>query len=151
MNPEIDIGQVEGAFIMGLGYWLTEQAIYDPTTGLQLNTGTWVCDWLELKLLNLKSVLDYRSASYISGAKSEKGVKIWLRLPVSCYSFSCFELIFETKYCSFNHLVILLVKCWKFWNVTLSTVLTLVYLILFTLAIFYCDVLLLTDVIMWTS
>ncbi|CAB4025693.1 xanthine dehydrogenase oxidase-like, partial [Paramuricea clavata] len=41
MNPEIDVGQVEGAFIMGLGYWLTEQAIYDPTTGLQLNTGTW--------------------------------------------------------------------------------------------------------------
>jgi hypothetical protein len=30
---------------MGLGYWLTEQAIYDPTTGLQLNTGTWVCHW----------------------------------------------------------------------------------------------------------
>ena len=44
MNPEIDIGQTEGAFIMGLGYWLTEQAIYDPTTGLQLNTGTWVCN-----------------------------------------------------------------------------------------------------------
>ena len=44
MNPEIDVGQVEGAFIMGLGYWLTEQAIYDPTTGLQLNTGTWVCN-----------------------------------------------------------------------------------------------------------
>jgi xanthine dehydrogenase/oxidase len=43
MNPEIDVGQVEGAFIMGLGYWLTEKAIYDPTTGLQLNTGTWVC------------------------------------------------------------------------------------------------------------
>ena len=43
MNPEIDVGQVEGAFIMGLGYWLTEQAIYDPTTGLQLNSGTWVC------------------------------------------------------------------------------------------------------------
>ncbi|XP_028415709.1 xanthine dehydrogenase-like [Dendronephthya gigantea] len=40
-NPEIDIGQVEGAFVMGLGYWLTENAIYEPTTGLQLNTGTW--------------------------------------------------------------------------------------------------------------
>ena len=66
MNPEIDIGQVEGAFIMGLGYWLTEQAIYDPTTGLQLNTGTWVCDSLELQVLNLKSVLDYRSAQWRS-------------------------------------------------------------------------------------
>ncbi|XP_046849634.1 xanthine dehydrogenase 1-like isoform X2 [Xenia sp. Carnegie-2017] len=41
MNPEIDVGQVEGAFIMGLGYWLTEKAIFDETVGLQLNTGTW--------------------------------------------------------------------------------------------------------------
>jgi xanthine dehydrogenase molybdopterin-binding subunit B len=42
MNPEIDIGQVEGAFVMGLGYWLTEQAIYDPSSGLELTNGTWV-------------------------------------------------------------------------------------------------------------
>ncbi|CAB4004441.1 xanthine dehydrogenase oxidase-like, partial [Paramuricea clavata] len=41
MNPEIDIGQVEGAFVMGLGYWLTEQAIYDPSSGLELTNGTW--------------------------------------------------------------------------------------------------------------
>ncbi|CAB4039754.1 xanthine dehydrogenase oxidase-like, partial [Paramuricea clavata] len=41
MNPEIDIGQVEGAFVMGLGYWLTEQAIYDPSSGLELTSGTW--------------------------------------------------------------------------------------------------------------
>ena len=45
MNPEIDIGQVEGAFIMGIGYWLTEKAIYDAASGLQLNTGTWVCTY----------------------------------------------------------------------------------------------------------
>jgi xanthine dehydrogenase/oxidase len=42
MNPEIDIGQVEGAFVMGLGYWLTEKAIYDPSSGLELTNGTWV-------------------------------------------------------------------------------------------------------------
>ena len=42
MNPEIDVGQVEGAFIMGLGYWLTEQAVYDPNSGLELTSGTWV-------------------------------------------------------------------------------------------------------------
>ena len=39
MNPE-DIGQVEGAFIMGLGYWLTEQAIYGSSSGLELNGST---------------------------------------------------------------------------------------------------------------
>ena len=42
MNPEIDIGQVEGAFVMGLGYWLIEKAIYDPSSGLELTNGTWV-------------------------------------------------------------------------------------------------------------
>ena len=42
MNPDIDIGQVEGAFVMGLGYWLIEKAIYDPSSGLELTNGTWV-------------------------------------------------------------------------------------------------------------
>ncbi|XP_078070968.1 uncharacterized protein LOC144495034 isoform X2 [Mustelus asterias] len=41
MNPDIDIGQVEGAFVMGMGYWLMEKMIYDPKTGEVLNAGTW--------------------------------------------------------------------------------------------------------------
>lgn len=42
MNPELDIGQVEGAYMMGLGMWLTEKIIYDPQTGRNLTNGTWV-------------------------------------------------------------------------------------------------------------
>lgn len=42
MNPELDIGQVEGAFVMGLGLWLTEKIIYDGDTGRNLTNGTWV-------------------------------------------------------------------------------------------------------------
>ncbi|XP_022343245.2 uncharacterized protein LOC111136587 [Crassostrea virginica] len=41
MNPEIDIGQCEGAFVMGLGYFLHEEIKYDQKTGRQLTDGTW--------------------------------------------------------------------------------------------------------------
>ncbi len=46
LNPAIDIGQIEGAFIMGVGYMLTEDVIFEPkettNTPGQLNTpNTW--------------------------------------------------------------------------------------------------------------
>ncbi|XP_067656036.1 uncharacterized protein [Haliotis asinina] len=41
VNPDVDIGQLEGGFVMGLGYWLTEQMLYDPKTGSALTDGTW--------------------------------------------------------------------------------------------------------------
>ncbi|KAK3803382.1 hypothetical protein RRG08_005836, partial [Elysia crispata] len=41
MNPVIDIGQVEGAFVMGLGAYLTEDIYYSKETGQLLNDGTW--------------------------------------------------------------------------------------------------------------
>ncbi|XP_045499904.1 abscisic-aldehyde oxidase-like [Colias croceus] len=41
VNPEIDIGQIQGAFTMGIGYWTTEQLIYDKETGQILTDRTW--------------------------------------------------------------------------------------------------------------
>ncbi|KAM7359329.1 uncharacterized protein ACRADG_006685 [Cochliomyia hominivorax] len=41
MNPYIDVGQVEGAYVMCLGYWLTEQLVYDRTTGQLITNRTW--------------------------------------------------------------------------------------------------------------
>ena len=41
MNPQLDVGQVEGAFVMGLGYWTSEDLIYDPKSGQLMNYRTW--------------------------------------------------------------------------------------------------------------
>jgi len=42
LNPGIDIGQIEGAHIMGQGLWTTEKLVYDEATGQLLTNSTWV-------------------------------------------------------------------------------------------------------------
>lgn len=41
MTPGVDVGQIEGAFVMGLGYWLTERLVYDKNTGQLKTNRTW--------------------------------------------------------------------------------------------------------------
>ncbi|XP_012937306.2 xanthine dehydrogenase [Aplysia californica] len=41
LNPELDMGQLEGGFVMGLGLFLLEDLTFDPSTGRLLNDGTW--------------------------------------------------------------------------------------------------------------
>ncbi|CAM6125267.1 unnamed protein product [Calypogeia fissa] len=41
LNPAIDIGQVQGAFVQGLGYFLTEEFVFDDDSGKLLSDGTW--------------------------------------------------------------------------------------------------------------
>lgn len=41
MSPNVDVGQIEGGFVMGMGYWLTEELIYDRMTGELLTDRSW--------------------------------------------------------------------------------------------------------------
>ncbi|CAH1403041.1 unnamed protein product [Nezara viridula] len=41
LNPLMDLGQIEGAFIMGLGYLSSERIVYDDRDGALLTTRTW--------------------------------------------------------------------------------------------------------------
>uniref|UniRef100_A0A1I8GJD8 FAD-binding PCMH-type domain-containing protein n=1 Tax=Macrostomum lignano TaxID=282301 RepID=A0A1I8GJD8_9PLAT len=41
INPGVDIGQIEGAFVMGMGYYLMERTVYDADSGRNLTDSTW--------------------------------------------------------------------------------------------------------------
>ena len=41
LSPMVDLGQIQGAYVMGLGYWLTEELIYDRTDGKLLTNRSW--------------------------------------------------------------------------------------------------------------
>nr|XP_053653015.1 xanthine dehydrogenase/oxidase-like [Cherax quadricarinatus] len=41
LSPLVDLGQVEGAFVMGQGLFLTEHPLYDVSTGQRLTDTTW--------------------------------------------------------------------------------------------------------------
>ncbi|XP_048242204.1 xanthine dehydrogenase-like isoform X1 [Haliotis rufescens] len=69
MNPEIDMGQAEGGFVMGLGYWMTEQMIFDPKTGTALTDGTWEY----LPPLGKDIPIDFR-IQFLKNAPNPRGV-----------------------------------------------------------------------------
>lgn len=42
MSPLLDIGQIEGGFVMGQGLLTTEKVVIDSTTGKKLTDSVWV-------------------------------------------------------------------------------------------------------------
>lgn len=55
LSPFVDIGQVEGAFVMGMGMFTTEYMQFDEATGQKLVTGTWVSE--SETIIDCRSVL----------------------------------------------------------------------------------------------
>lgn len=41
LSPNVDVGQIEGGFVMGMGYWLSEKLIYSRVTGELLTDRSW--------------------------------------------------------------------------------------------------------------
>lgn len=39
LNPAIDIGQIEGAFVQGMGLFTLEEPLFSPTTGRVITRG----------------------------------------------------------------------------------------------------------------
>ena len=54
ISPYVDVGQVEGAFVMGLGLFTTEFLQYDQITGQKLVTGTWVTTIVDIYFVECK-------------------------------------------------------------------------------------------------
>jgi xanthine dehydrogenase/oxidase len=42
ISPAVDVGQIEGGFVMSLGLFTSEELKFDPTSGRLLTRDTWV-------------------------------------------------------------------------------------------------------------
>ncbi|XP_026741667.1 xanthine dehydrogenase 1-like isoform X2 [Trichoplusia ni] len=69
LSPEIDVAQIEGAFIMGLGYWTSEKVIYDGSSGKLLTDRTWT-----YKIPGIKDIPSDMRIYFRRNGRNESGV-----------------------------------------------------------------------------
>jgi xanthine dehydrogenase/oxidase len=68
LNPAVDIGQIEGAYMMGLGYFLTERMSYD-SRGVLESAGTW-----EYKPPMVQEVPSIFNVTLLKGVPNKAGI-----------------------------------------------------------------------------
>merc|ERR1740121_1404420 len=68
LNPDIDAGQVQGAYVMGLGYVLTEEYTYNEQGQLTSN-GTW-----EYKVPTVSCIPEKLNVSFLASTPHPKGI-----------------------------------------------------------------------------
>ena len=73
ISPEIDVGQVEGAFVFSLGLWLTEQLRFDPESGRLLTNDTWVLK-KTFEFLRQKSTIFFHRNTKFHHAKTSRRI-----------------------------------------------------------------------------
>jgi xanthine dehydrogenase/oxidase len=69
LSPAIDMGQIEGALVMGLGYFFTEHVQYEEGTGMLKSVGTW--EYKPFLASDIPSVLN---VTLLDNAYNEIGV-----------------------------------------------------------------------------
>lgn len=69
LNPAIDIGQIEGGFVMGMGMYLQEDVAYEEGSGALLNQGTW-----EYKVPCSKDIPEKLKVTLLENAFTKHGV-----------------------------------------------------------------------------
>ncbi|TRY76734.1 hypothetical protein TCAL_11871 [Tigriopus californicus] len=69
ISPNIDVGQVEGAFVMALGLWMTEKIKYDPKDGRLLTNDTW-----EYKPPTSQDIPEVFNTTFYNNGNASKGV-----------------------------------------------------------------------------
>ncbi|KDO20485.1 hypothetical protein SPRG_14003 [Saprolegnia parasitica CBS 223.65] len=68
LNPAIDIGQIEGALVMALGFFFQEEVLYDPH-GVLLSSGTW-----EYKIPSTKDIPQQLHVTLLDKSENEQGI-----------------------------------------------------------------------------
>ncbi|CAI5973154.1 unnamed protein product [Closterium sp. NIES-65] len=69
LNPAVDIGQVEGAFVQGQGFFTTEEVLLEEATGKLLSDGTWA-----YKVPSFDTVPRQLNVSLLHGTANKQGV-----------------------------------------------------------------------------